>query len=56
MNFMQGNSVEGQPMIVSRLGMSKDHAKSVLEVLKQTIELNEQKQLPAPDQSQDKKQ
>ena len=56
MNFMQGNSVEGQPMIVSRLGMSKDHAKSVLEVLKQTIELNEQKQLPTPDQSQDKKQ
>jgi transcriptional regulator with XRE-family HTH domain len=56
MNFMQGNGVEGQPMIVSRVGMSKDHAKSVLAVLKQTLELNEQKQLPAPDQKQDKQQ
>lgn len=56
MNFMQGNSVEGQPMIVSRVGMSKEHAKSMLEVLKQTLELNEQKQLPAPKSGQDKKQ
>ncbi len=54
MNFMQGGGPEGQPMIVSRVGMSKEHAKSVLDVVKKTMDLNEQKQLPSPDQSQDK--
>ncbi|MDZ7786490.1 MAG: DUF3467 domain-containing protein [Candidatus Saccharibacteria bacterium] len=56
MNFMQGNGVEGQPMIVSRVGMSKEHAKSMIELLRKTIDLNEQKQLPSPDSKQDKQQ
>lgn len=56
MNFMQGSGADGQPMIVSRVGMSKDHAQSVLEVLKKTLELNEQKQLPSSERKQDKQQ
>lgn len=37
MQFMQ-NAPGGQPMAVSRVGMSIEHAKSVLEVLSRTIE------------------
>lgn len=36
MNFMQ-NGPGGQPAAVARVGMSLDHAKSVLEVLEKTI-------------------
>ncbi len=48
MNFLQnpgntGNS-GGQPSIVARVGMSRDHAKSVLNVLQQTLAHTE----PAP--------
>lgn len=49
MNFMQGAGPNNQPMIVARLGMSKDHAKSVLEVLQKTLEQDTQKSLPSPD-------
>lgn len=38
MNFMQGVGPNNQPMAISRIGMSKEHAKSVLEVLKKTLE------------------
>jgi DNA-binding XRE family transcriptional regulator len=38
MNFMQGTAPGSQPMAVSRVGMSKEHARSVLEVLQQTLE------------------
>jgi transcriptional regulator with XRE-family HTH domain len=50
-NFMQGAGPNNQPMIVGRLGMSKEHAKSVLEVLKKTLEQDTQKSLPSPDSS-----
>jgi transcriptional regulator with XRE-family HTH domain len=37
-NFMQGAGPGCQPMAVSRVGMSKEHARSVLEVLRKTLE------------------
>ncbi len=50
-NFMQGGSNNTQPLAVSRVGMSKDHAYSLLEVLKNTLEESskpkEIKQLPS---------
>lgn len=55
MNFMQGTGPGNQPMIVSRLGMSKEHAKSVLEVLQKTMEQNERRSLPSPKSKKDKK-
>lgn len=49
-NFMQSSGINNQPLAVSRVGMSKEHAKSLLEVLKTTLEQSEQpkeiKQLP----------
>lgn len=49
MNFMQGAGPNNQPMIVARLGMSKEHARSVLEVLQKTLDQDAQKSLPSPD-------
>ncbi len=46
LNFMQGAGPNNQPLAVARLGMSKEHAKSVLEVLKRTLEKSEPKSLP----------
>lgn len=37
-NFMQGAGPANQPLAVSRVGMSKEHAKSVLEVLQKTLD------------------
>lgn len=55
MNFMQGLSAHGGPLAVARVGMSREHAKSVLEVLKTTLDqatilehrAKVQKQLPS---------
>lgn len=38
MNFMQGLGSHGGPLAVARVGMSREHAKSVLEVLKTTLD------------------
>lgn len=46
MNFMQTAGPNSQPLAVSRIGMSKEHAKSVLEVLQKTLSLHEPKTLP----------
>jgi transcriptional regulator with XRE-family HTH domain len=46
MNFMQMGGPIGQPLMVSRVGMSKDHARSVLEVLKQTLDQSENPSVP----------
>jgi transcriptional regulator with XRE-family HTH domain len=52
MNFMQNTGSNGQPMAVARVGMSKEHARSVLEVLQQTLKQAEfaskPKALPLP--------
>lgn len=37
-NFVQGVGPKGSPIIVSRVGMSHDHAKSVLEVLQKSLD------------------
>lgn len=58
LNFMQTNGPGNQPMVVSRLGMSKDHAKSLIELLQRTvvgIDQPPQQALPAPEQSKEKK-
>ena len=56
-NFMQGAGPGNQPLAVSRVGMSKEHARSVLEVLKKTLEQaenpQEPKRLKAPDSKKD---
>lgn len=44
MNFMQGTPNGGQPTVVSRVGMSREHAESLLELLKRT--LSQQQQAP----------
>lgn len=38
-NFMQHLGANNQPMAVSRIGMSNEHAKSLIEVLQQTIDI-----------------
>jgi DNA-binding XRE family transcriptional regulator len=50
MNFMQGAGPNNQPLAVARVGMSKEHARSVLEVLQKTLEQSEPKALPSPEQ------
>lgn len=49
-NFMQGSGLNGQPLAVSRVGMSKDHAKSLIELLQKTLKDSDSptqiKQLP----------
>lgn len=56
-NFMQGASPSSQPMAVSRVGMSREHARSVLEVLKKTLDQAdnppEKKLLGSPTNKQD---
>lgn len=50
-NFMQTAGANNQPLAVSRIGMSKEHAYSLLEVLKNTLEQadkpKEIKQIPS---------
>lgn len=41
MNFMQGAGPNNQNLAIARIGMSKEHAKSVLEVLQKTLEQHE---------------
>ena len=42
MNFMQGASPSSKPTTVSRVGMSREHAKSVLDILRLTLEQTDQ--------------
>lgn len=37
MNFMQNSGASNQPLTVARLGMSKEHARSVLDMLQKTL-------------------
>lgn len=54
LNFMQTSGPNNQPMAVSRVGMSREHAQSVLDVLKQTLNLQSQNTLPSENQKQSK--
>ncbi len=55
MNFMQTAGPNSQPMAVARVGMSKEHAQSVLEILQQTLNQSSkaQRSLPAPKSKKD---
>lgn len=55
MNFMQNAGPNNQPIAISRIGMSKEHARSVIEVLTQTLAQSEQKHLPPHNDSQQNK-
>lgn len=55
MNFLQTAGTNNQPLAVARIGMSKEHAQSVLEVLQKTLALNVPKTLPkSPKQRKEK--
>ena len=41
-NFLQGLDSSGRPQTISRLGMSKEHARTIIEVIQKTLELSEQ--------------
>lgn len=47
MNFMQTAGSNQQPMAISRIGMSREHAQSVLEILQKTLNLSDPKSLPS---------
>ncbi|MEX1995512.1 MAG: helix-turn-helix transcriptional regulator [Candidatus Saccharimonadales bacterium] len=55
MNFMQSSGPKSSPTAVSRVGMSREHAKSVLQILQVTLSQTErsvsnvQKRLATPD-------
>jgi transcriptional regulator with XRE-family HTH domain len=46
MNFMQNGG--SQPLAIARVGMSREHALKVLEVLQKTLIVSQQSALPAP--------
>lgn len=49
LSFMQGMGQGSQPLAVSRLGMSREHALSLLDVLQRTLIQSEPKRLSAPE-------
>ncbi len=58
MNFMQSGGPSNPPVPVAKVGMSREHAKSVLQILKVTLNQTERSPLPkkliAPDSSEEK--
>lgn len=58
LNFMQSEGSGGQPMTVSRVGMSETHARKLLKTLEKALNPDSQKLLPAPESKEetDKKQ
>ena len=44
MNFMQTNGAGNQPLAVSRIGMSKEHAKSLIKLLQQSLKQAEKQE------------
>ena len=56
-NFLQGLGPTGQPLPVARVGMSYDHAESVIKVLSDTLKQakngKQQKHLPSPKNSEE---
>lgn len=47
MNFLQGSGPKNPPLAIARVGMSREHALSVLEVLQKTLTQATPKQLPS---------
>jgi transcriptional regulator with XRE-family HTH domain len=52
-SFLQSEGIGNQPLAVSRVGMSHEHAKMLLETLEKSLRPKQQKLLPAPEVSQD---
>lgn len=50
MNFMQVAGPGKQPMAIARIGMSREHAQSVLELLQKTLDSSKPKMLKQPEQ------
>ena len=48
MNFLQGGANSMQPLVISRVGMSRDYAEHVLEMLQKALAESKPKSLPAP--------
>jgi DNA-binding XRE family transcriptional regulator len=44
-NFMQNVGPQNQPVVVSRLGMSKEHAQSVVDVMTRTLKASSEQQI-----------
>ncbi|GAC1388027.1 MAG: hypothetical protein NVS1B7_7910 [Candidatus Saccharimonadales bacterium] len=55
-NFMQAGQIGSQPLTVARVGMSKEHASSVLDVLQRTLSQSQQNTLPAATQDKSEQQ
>lgn len=56
MNFLQNAGPNNQTIAVSRVGMSREHAKSMLELLQRTLGQSEQKQIsPSPKSTKEQK-
>ena len=57
LNFMQTSGPNNQPLVVSRLGMSREHAETVIELVQKTLSQHQQqsikKALPSPKAEQD---
>ncbi len=49
MNFMQNAGHNNQPLAVARIGMSKEHAKSVIDILQRSIDQSEQEPKALPE-------
>jgi hypothetical protein len=46
LNFLQGIGSDGKPSAVARVGMSREHAKSIVAVLSKTLDMAEKKTEP----------
>lgn len=47
MNFLQGAGPSNQPLAVARIGMSKEHARSVLDILSKSLEQSDKQSAKA---------
>jgi transcriptional regulator with XRE-family HTH domain len=52
-NFMQSSGLDGRPLAVSRVGMSREHALKVLGLLQKALIEDTPKLLPAPENTSD---
>lgn len=54
-NFLQGANAKGHPAEVAKVGMSREHARSLIEILEKSLEKTNHKSLPASEENEDKK-
>lgn len=55
MNFLQNSGPNNQTIAVSRVGMSREHAQSLLELMQKTLAQSTPKSLPSNSQAKNKK-